>query len=123
MFDSSRIEFVFDKDCYTDEYFTSNIKITRLKESSKEFTIYLSIINDGFIYSFKDNPNLKFSKLINFLNYNFSCTINKSYLVNNFKFRIDYSYLDSYKTIFIPFSSDYVICEDRNKFDIYYKAV
>ena len=51
MFDSSRIEFVFDKDCYTDEYFTSNIKITRLKESSKEFTIYLSIINDGFIYT------------------------------------------------------------------------
>lgn len=123
MFDSSRIEFVFDKDCYTDEYFTSNIKITRLKESSKEFTIYLSIINDGFIYSFKDNPNLKFSKLINFLNYNFSFSINKSYLVNNFKFRIDYSYLDSYKTIFIPFSSDYVICQDRNKFDIYYKAV
>lgn len=122
-FDCSKIEFVFDKNCFNEELFISTIKITRLKESSSNFEIYLSIINDGFIYSYNDNPTLKFSKKIDFLNYNFTFSINKEFLVNNFKFKIEYSYLDSFNTIFIPFSSDYLLSSNCNTLNVYYKAI
>ncbi len=121
-FDCSSIEFAFDSSCYKESTFEGKIKITRLKESKENFNINISIINEGFIYSYLDDPTLSYSQYISFLNYYFDFKIDKSYLINNFKIRIDYSYLDSYKTIFIPFSSDYLNIVDEEKVDIYYKA-